>query len=154
MASKFALDIFRVLDDLSRGDVLTYRKLSAEEKKGFSPLVIMAWMSGTSDARQIMALNTFANPCIFPLGKHPELLAQLLAACSSKTPRRYYWLGVKAGKKKNLSMQVIKDYFDYSSQEVRKMTIFPSDDEIIQMAEELGWQKDEMTKLKKEMKDG
>jgi hypothetical protein len=149
----FKLDIFKVLGELSSGDHMVYRRLSDDEKKGFAPLVIMRWMTGTSDERQIMAINTFANKVIFPLGKHPELLSMLLASCSSKVSRRYQWLGIKSSKKKSLSRQVVQDYFDYSSLEMRKMTVLPPAEEIVEMAEALGWQKDEMAKLKKELKE-
>jgi predicted house-cleaning noncanonical NTP pyrophosphatase (MazG superfamily) len=153
MATKFSLDIFKVLSDIDRGDLTLYRKLSDDEKKGFPPLVVMRWMTGTSDQAQIVSLNTFANRFIFPLGKHPELLAQLLSACSSKQQRRYGWLGIKSGKKKTLSRQAVQEYLEYSSQEMRKLEELPPDDEIIEMAEALGWQKDEIAKLKKELKD-
>lgn len=149
----FKLDIFKILGELSSGDQMVYRRLSDDEKKGFAPLVIMRWMTGTSDQRQIIALNTFANTKIFPLGKHPELLAMLLASCSSKVSRRYNWLGIKSGKKKNLTRQVVQEYFDYSSLEMRKLEVLPSDEEILEMAEALGWQKEEMAKLKKELKE-
>ena len=150
----FKLDIFKVLGDLSTGDHLTYRKLSDDEKKGFAPLVIMRWMTGTSDAGQIIAINTYANKAIFPLGKHPELLAMLLASCSTqKRARRYNWLGLKSSKKKKLAHQVVMEYFDYSSREMARISSLPPDEEILMMAESLGWQKDEITKLKKELKD-
>jgi len=149
----YKLDIFKVLGELSGGDHMVYRRLSDDEKKGFSALVIMRWMTGTSDERQIMALNMFANKMIFPLAKHPELLAMLLASCSSKVARRYQWLGIKSSKKKNLARQAVQEYLDYSSLEMRKLTELPAPEEIIEMAEACGWQKEEMTKLKKELAD-
>lgn len=149
----FKLDIFRVLSDVDRGDLKLYSKFTDEEKKGFPPLVVMRWMTGTSDQRQIIALNTFTNPYIFSLGKHPELLAQLLSACSSKQQRRYGWLGIKSGKKKTLARQAVMEYFDYSSLEMRKLTELPPSSEIMEMAELLGWQKDELAKLKKELSE-
>lgn len=149
----FKLDIFKLLGMIgskNSGDI--YKGLSDDEKKGFAPLVAMRWMSGTSDQRQIMALNTFANRFIFPLGKHPHLLMQLLQACSSKNGGRAQWLGIKGGSKKTqLRNEVIMEYFDYSTNELRALTVFPTNDEIVQMAEELGWQKEEVAKLKKEM---
>ena len=148
----FKLDIFKLLGMIgskSSGDI--YKGLSDDEKKGFAPLVVMRWMSGTGDQRQIMALNTFANRFIFPLGKHPHLLMQLLQACSSKAGGRAQWLAIKGGTKKTqLRNEVIMEYFDYSVNELRALTVFPSNDDVIQMAEELGWQKEELAKLKKE----
>ncbi len=149
----FKLDIFDVLGKLSTRDHMLYRRLSDDEKKAFSALVVMRWMSGTSDRAQIVALNTFANKAIFPLGKHPELLAMLLASCATGKTRRYQWLGLKAGKKKTLAKKAIQEYFDYSSQEVRKLTTLPPEEEIVMMAESCGWQKDEIAKLKKELKE-
>lgn len=146
----FKLDIFKVLADLDSDDHLVYRKLTDDEKKGFAPLVIMRWMTGTSDQRQIIAMNSFANRFIFPLGKHPELLAQLLTSCSSKQRRRYNWLGIKSSKKKTLSHLAVQEYLDYSVQEMRKLDFLPPNEEILEMAEALGWQKDEIAKLKKE----
>lgn len=147
----FKLDIFDLLSTLNNpkaGDI--YSKLSDDEKKGFAPLVVMRWMSGTSDERQIMMLNEFANPSIFTLGKHPHLLMRVLQACSSKTPKRYQWLGVKGKKKNPETLAVVQEYYGISAREVRLMNPLPPEAEVIQMAEELGWQKDEMTKLKKE----
>src|SRR5271154_2235756 len=150
----FKLDIFDLLGKLNSphsGDI--YSKLSEEERKGFSPLTTMRWLSGTSDKRQIMMLNEFVNPYIFALGKHPHLLMMLLQVASSKTGGRNNWLAIKSNKKNVESMKVVSDYFEMSEREVKTLNPFPPEKEIIQMAEELGWQKEEMTKLKKEFKE-
>lgn len=153
MAKKFALDIFdllRRIDDPRAGDI--YPTLSSDEQKGVAPLVLMRWLSGTSDEQQLMLLNTFANPSIFLLGKHPHLLLRLLQACSSKTPKRYQWLGIKSAKKSALSQDVVAEYYEMSLREVRLLNPFPATDEILKMAEELGFQKDDLAKLQKELK--
>lgn len=150
----FKLDIFGLLGDLNNpkaGDI--YSKLTDEEKKGFAPLVVMRWMSGTSDERQIMLLNEFVNPRVFPLAKHPHLLMRLLQASSSKTNKRYNWLGVKSKKKNVEAIRAVQEYFDMSDREVKLLNPFPPEEEVLAMAESLGWQKDEMAKLKKEYKE-
>ena len=151
----FKLDLFKILDSLGGKDD-AYAGLSDDEKKGFAPIVIQRWLSGTKDERQVVALNTFANKHVFALGKHPHLLARLFQACNSKVPRRYYWLGVKGRKKHALVDQVLKETFGWSSNELRKQGPLLHrlrEDEIIAAAEELGWQKEELAKLKKELKD-
>lgn len=153
MASKFSLDIFKLLSDLSsKADA--YAKLSDDEKKGFAPIVVQRWLSGTKDERQVIALNTFANPHVFSLGRHPHLIARLFQACNSKVARRYFWLGVKGKKKHALVDEVHKQHFQWSSNELRKQQLRMSEDEVLAAAEGLGWQKDELAKLKKELKDG
>ena len=141
----------RRINDPNSKDI--YSALSEEQRKAVSPLVVMRWLSGTKDQRQIIALNTFANKFTFPLAKHPHLQMLVLQACSSKTNGRGSWIGIKGGTKTTLRNEVLSEYFDYSINEIRAMTVFPTDDEIILMAEELGWQRDEIAKLKKEQKD-
>lgn len=152
MAS-YKLDIFKLLGDINSpkaGDI--YEKLSDDERKGFAPLVVMRWMSGTSDERQIILLNEFVNPYVFPLGKHPHLLMQLLQVASSKTSKRYAWLGIKSKKKQVEAYRVIQEYFELSARETKTYSLPPAE-ELLKMAEELGWQKDEISKLQKELKE-
>ena len=149
----YALDIFDLLGKLNNpksGDI--YAKLSDNEKKGFAPLVVMRWMSGTSDERQIMMLNEFSNPYIFSLGRHPHLLMQLLQVSSSKTNKRYQWIGIKSKKKNAESIKVVSEFYGMSTREVRLLNPFPSEEEILLMAESIGWQKDDIAKLRSEYK--
>ena len=149
----YKLDIFKLLGEINNakaGDI--YAKLSDDERKGFSPLVVMRWMSGTSDERQIILLNEFVNPYVFTLGKHPHLLMQLLQVASSKTSKRYAWLGIKYKKKQVEAYRVIQEYFELSVREAKTYALPPAE-ELLKMAEALGWQKDEITKLQKELKE-
>lgn len=149
----YKLDIFGLLADISSaraGDI--YAGLSDDEKKGFAPLVVMRWLSGTSDERQIMMLNEFVNPAVFTLGKHPHLLMLLLQTCNTKTTKRYQWLGIKSKKKNAEALRVVGEYFEMSQREVKLLSPFPTNEEVLQMAEELGYQKDDLAKLVKEQK--
>lgn len=150
---KRALDIFKLLEDLNSSKEDIWNSLTEEEQRGFAPLVVQRWMSGTGDKRQIMLLNEFANPCIFTLGRHPQLLMRLLHACSSKTPKRYGWLATKSKKKNVESIKVLCEYFGMSEREAAMCRPFPSNNELVEMASELGWQADDIKKLKKEAKD-
>lgn len=153
MTAKYKLDIFDLLSKINSsksGDI--YAQLSDDEKKGFAPLVVMRWMSGTSDEQQILMLNEFMNPAVFPLSAHPHLLMLMLQSCSSKTSKRYTWIPVKNKKKNTEALRVVEEYFDLSPREVSLLDPFPTKEEIIYMAEELGWQKDELSKLEKEYK--
>ena len=151
----YKLDIFELLSKINSsksGDI--YTKLSDDEKKGFAPLIVMRWMSGTSDERQIILLNEFVNKNVFTLAKHPHLLMQLLQVASSKTSKRYQWIGVKSKKKNTLRKRAVKEFFNMSEREIGLMSPFPHDTEIMEMAESLGWEKEDINSLKKEMKDG
>lgn len=149
----FKLDIFDTLskiDNPKSGNI--YSKLTDDEKKGFAPLVVMRWMTGTSDERQIILINNFVNPFVFSLGQHPELLMKLMQVSSSKVSRRYQWLPVKNKKRKVEAWRAVAEYFDMTDREVGLIVPFPSNEEVLSMAEYLGWQKEDIKKLEKELK--
>ena len=149
-----AFDLFEGLAKLSSGDQQWYDRLSDEDKKAASPFVIGRWMTGTSDQAQLIRLNTFVNPYGFSLGQEKALLFKLLAAAATEKPKRYQWLKAPGAKGTvKLRLEVIKQYYEVSSREAALYTTISAED-LIEIAEELGWEKDELTKLKKEVGDG
>ena len=148
-----SLDIFVLLSRFDSGEKGIWQTLTEEEQKGLAALVAMRWMSGCYDQRQIIYLNEFVNHCVFAFGKHPELLMDLLEICSSKQPRRYFWLAAKGGKKskEDRKLRVICDYFKYSVREAKQVLPLLSNDDILEYATELGYQKEEIQLLKKEL---
>jgi hypothetical protein len=54
--------------------------------------------------------------------------------------------------KKIKGMDVVMQYYDYGVREAKSVMHLLSADDIIGMAEELGFQKEELAKLKKELK--
>jgi len=153
MAKEFALDIFHLLGQIDKKDTLFYSKLTDEQRKAYSPLVSMRWMSGTSDERQIIYLNELVNRFVFNMGDHKELLFKLQCAASSGTPRRYNWMAAKtSGGKKNKGLDIVMQYYDYGVREGKAAMALLGSEDILLMAEELGYQKEELAKLKKELK--
>lgn len=148
-----AFDLFEGLARLSRGDHQWYDNLSEEDKKAASPFVIGRWMTGTSDQAQLVRLNTFVNPYVFSLGQDKSLLFKLLASAATGKSGRYSWLKAPSAKKATkLRLEVIKQFYGASSREAATYSVSPED--ILEMAEALGWEKEELTKLKKEVSDG
>jgi hypothetical protein len=62
-------------------------------------------------------------------------------------------LGIKSKKKNVEALRAVQEYYGMSAREVKTLNPFPTEAEVLQMAEELGWQNDEITKLKKEYKE-
>jgi hypothetical protein len=149
----FKLDIFKVLSQLDARDLHIWEKLSEDEQKGFSSFIITRWMSGTADALQLMYVNELVNSLLFKLGKdHEELYCKLLACCGSQRSRRFQWIAeAKKNKTSNLALTVIKDYYEYSTREALDTLDLLSSTDIYELAEDLGWQQDELKKLKKEI---
>ena len=150
--AEYKVDIFDVLNRISCGEKDIWEKFSDEERKAISPLIVMRWLSGTGNARQIVYINTLVNHLIFACSKHPDLLFKLMASCTDKRPARYQWIGQKksVGQKK-LCVEVIKQFYNYSNREALSVINLISKDDFIEMAEKLGWDKDAINKLKKEL---
>jgi len=147
------LDIFQTLENINKKNVEFYDELTDEEKKGFQPLVIMRWMTGTTDAKQIIFVNELLNPFVFPFYSHPKLLYDLMTIASSGKSRRYKWQA--KGKKQSsfpLTLTVIQQYYQYSKSDALDVLPLISNDDIIVMAESQGLQKEELTKIKAELK--
>lgn len=142
-----SLDIFDLLGrlDSSKGIVLT-----EEQWKEFAPYVVQRWKSGTGDPLQVVLLNEVVNPYVFSLPTHKPMLLSLLQSTTTG-PKRYGWLGLKGAEKFPNKRKVLQEYYGYSNREISSLTVWPSDDEVMEMAQSLGWQKDDVAALKKEL---
>lgn len=154
MAKQYKLDLFNFLKHLSKKNVKFYGTLSEEEIKEISPLIIMRWMSGTSDARQVYFLNEIMNPFVFSLGKHKELLVNLMTICASGREQRYKFNKIKSKKttRSPKCVAVIKEMFSYNTIDALEAFSMISNDDVLSFAEQLGRQPTEITAIKKELK--
>ena len=154
MSKEFKLDIFKILSQLNSRDMHIWETLSEEERKSLSVYVVSQWIYGTTNEMQIILNNELVNPFIWTFNKnHPELLVKLLACVGDGTKRRFKWTAIPKAKNDNrLRIQVIMDYYNFSEREAISNNHLLSNEIILQYAEELGWTKEEITKLKKEIK--
>jgi len=148
-----ALDIFKVLGELDRKNYNLWDKLTPEEQKGFSPLIAMRWMAGTTDQRQLVFLNEIVNMTVFNIGAHKELLMKLLAVCSSGETKRYSWINFKVGgaKKSKRSVELISEHYGMSLKDAEDTLRLFSPEELMFLGEAAGLQKEELKLLKKEV---
>ena len=151
---KHKFDIFDVLGKINKKNHTFFREMPKDQQNAIAPVVLMRWMSGTTDARQIFFLNEAVNPFVFPLANHKELLIDLMTVCAPGKFQKYKWH--KSLNKRTTStpiaVSVIRDYFDYSQREAQQSLPLLSNDDVLDYAEQLGYQKEEITKLKKELK--
>jgi len=153
MSKEFALDIWQLLAAIDKKDTSFFSKLTPEQRKGYSPLIAMRWSTGCNDPKQILHVNELVNRYVFNLGKHPELLYKLQCAASSGIPRRYSWTASKSKTKKIKGLDIVMEYYDWGVREATAAIKLLSSEDIIAMAEDLGYQKDALSKLKKELKN-
>lgn len=153
-SSTTKLDLFNTLGQLSKKNINTYSDLSDDDKKAFQPLVIMKWLSGTSNPAQVFFLNELVNPYVFSLHKHKGLLARLMTVTTTGNTQRYKWTKSKskAGSSTPKTIDLICEYFTYGSKHAVEVLAILSDDEILSFAEQLGRQPDDTKIIKKELK--
>jgi hypothetical protein len=149
-----ALDIFEALDRINHNDFGFYASLTEEQQKSFQPYVAMKWMQGTSKKKQLVRLNNRVNPYVFSLGNnHKQLMFMLMCACTDGRAQRYTWSkggGRKAAK--SHSVAVICELYKYTIKQAQEVLHMFTVDDILEMAQYLGKQTDELTKIKSEHK--
>lgn len=141
------VDIFEVLKKIDQCDLSYFKAMSEAEKKSLHPLVLMRWLSGTKDVKQITRINSVLNPFVFQLHKEKDLLIKLLM-CSSTSSKTYRWYAKKKQNKRSIDLDIISEYYDCSIKEaIGYVDMIPKED-LISMAESIGYDKEQIKKLK------
>lgn len=150
----FKLDLFgKVLPQLDIGNLHLWETLSEEEQKGFSSYMVSRWMTCTSNAVQRIYVNELVNGLIYSVGvNHPELMMKLLACCGSGKKQFYKWIPQNSEKSKSLSLKIIAEYYEWSEREAKLHLDYLTEDDLVELASELGWETDLIKALKKEFK--
>ena len=146
------VNIFNVLKAIDQRKEDFYDAMDEADQKQLHPLVLTRWMSGTHDPAVIQMLNLTCNRYNFILANHKPLLMRMLLLGSGGSPRRYQWLAKTKDSSKTRSLQVLQLYYNCSRREAELYLKQHTQDELIQMAEHVGWQDDEVKALMKEAK--
>lgn len=146
------LEIFDVLKEIDKRNINFYDNLGDDKKKQFVPLLTMRWLS-SGTATDTVLQNAILNPMVFRAHRHPSLLYKLMVATSDGKSRRYHWIKKKSkDKSAPLSVGVVSTYYQCSKKDAIRYKKRLSVDDILEMAEELGYDKEQVKKLKTELK--
>lgn len=144
-------DLFEFLGRINQADLPFYHALTDAQKKQFAPLVMMRWLTGTSDGEQIKRLNEHTNELMFNLSKHPDLLFKLMMAAGNKKATRFNFLRKgKPPSKHPTSLDILMRFYQCNSREAQIYLRNISKDDLMKMAAALGDDKETIKKLKKE----
>ena len=152
------LDIFSVLSYMDENNLGVYAALrdDPEMQKEFERNVswmLPQWMAGSTNDDDHAALvenfNVLCNDMWFELYGHPELQAKLLACCGvGKTKHKYF----KPAKITNLGKMLAflsHKYVDICEEEVELWVRRSEKADMVQLAEYLGFQKEQVKDLAK-----
>jgi hypothetical protein len=113
--------------------------------------VVQRWLTGSATELPLMMVDEACNRYTFTLGAHKQLLYQLLVVAAGGTRYRPCWPKPQS---KTVSLpltcKVLQQHYKCSIDEAIDYCGLLSVDRIVEMAQDLGWQKDDITKLKKE----
>lgn len=148
------LDIFRVLGAANKKTRDFPSTLDEAEVKALQPFLVMRWMTGTSDARQVYFTNEFVNPYAFSLTNHKTLLWQLMTIANSGKNQKYSWIKApaRASSSKPVSVGVLQRRYKYNTTDANEALALLDVDDILEMAVDMGCQPDDISKITKEWK--
>ncbi len=146
------LDIFDTLKHIDKRDIAYFDGLSPELQKSFAPVMFMRWFS-SGNAMQTRVTNAILNPMVFRMYKHPSLLYRLMVACSDGKQKRYAWIKKKSKNKTAPTVvNTISAYYECSKKDAERYRKMLKPEDVLEMADELGYDKDVVKKLKAELK--
>jgi len=156
MANPFFDDVAGPAAALTRADGLDwFDRQTPDRQKVLSPFMIARMMCGTNDPVHLIRMNTVFNPYHFgdaAAGVHaPDktaLFKLLHVAANHGRKVSYSWIKGPTGKAKSNSLKVVCEYYDISAREASSYKV--DAESLVEMAEELGWDKEEIAKLTKE----
>lgn len=143
----YKFDIFPFITKLNDGDLQCFDALSEEGKKQAAPFMCMKFMSGSQDRAQIVMLNENVNTFIFR-SSDKSFLFKLLAVSATGKTRSVRWPG-QLKDRSSIFTNVIAEFYDCSLREAKLMEQNFNTDDIVQMAEQLGYIDEELKKLRK-----
>jgi hypothetical protein len=147
-----ALDLFWALGQLDRKNHNLWNELNEEQRKEFSPYMMTRWLGGCADPEQIVKLGTMATACVFELGAHKELMLGVLCACTDGISKRYKWVPYKGeSKKASKALQLVATHYKQPLRHAVDTLKLLTTDDLLELAEAHGWQKEEIKELQKEL---
>lgn len=150
--TKPKLDLFDLLNKIDSGNRTFFDDLDDDLKKQFSPLLTMRW-SSSAGGTQALLLNELVNTTVFRMYNHPGLMYRLLVTSSNKKKMRYDWIKKKPkDKSKPLSAEVIRKYYNCPNKDARIYLKRLPLEEILDMADALGYDGDTVKDIKNEFK--
>lgn len=149
-----ANSLFDQIKQIKKGNADYYARLPLEERKKVVPFLLLKWLSCSSNPTFLKLLDSYANQYVFSLHSHPELLWKTMATVGTVlTPGdRIQWIYPKAKKGYKDSVNVVKTYFGCTEDEARAIIDTEGKDNVLKMAEVLGYQDSELKAIQKEFK--
>ena len=110
-------DMQSFLKHMNNEDFVYVDEMSVEEVKKISPYVLLMWCQGAKKNRNIHTIltNTYCNPYVFSMAKHPRFLLKLFVAANGGIDDTHYSFVKPAfGSTKTSEVSKIAKYYQVS----------------------------------------
>lgn len=146
--------IFDYLANIDKHNVGFFDMHSEEEQKKFSAFMCMMWLSFSKSNEQVVLINDVVNRYIFSLYKHPKLIWMLLCLCGKGSSQKYQYVKrIEKEQSKKQTLEIIQQYYSCSLREaISYLSLFKEVEQVVDLANALGYEKTQITELKKEWK--
>ena len=148
---KVSVPIKDQMTAIDRNDFDFYARLDDEHKKAFSPWITMRCASsaqGVAAYHYLLMVNDIVNVEFNTLKKHPELQWKLLAVCGQGSSVYHPWVApVKRQKKSKLAAFLLERYPTLSKEELQLLIEINSEDDIKNLARDMGLDEKEIKEL-------
>ena len=141
---------------LDRKDVNFYDSLSDEEKKKFSPYLMLRYsasVDGTADmqAWYLIATNERANKNFFDISTSQHKKLQWLM-CTTVSPgmgnQRHYWLGTKKSDKDSKAIKFLTQlYPELKPDDIELLAELNTKDDLKTLAKQHGWSNEQIKSI-------
>jgi hypothetical protein len=140
-------NIFDLLARLDRGEEDFWHLMSDEEQKDFQPWLIQRWLS----SQKLELVNEITNPLIGNMDK--EMVWKLFCAIGIPGTRKYKFPKAprSSSYKNDPIIGILAAEYRCSRRTAKEYRVLHTDEEIIEMAEGQGMDKDEVKKIKKRL---
>ena len=114
-------DLFGFLNKVNKGDCSAVDRLDDDDVKKLAPLVVQMWVHGsqTNTAEHVILTDTYCNPYIFKLYKHPRLLLKLIVHANSGMGDTRYKFVKSVTKEETSVYKLIARHYDCGIREAK-----------------------------------
>ena len=145
-------NLFGLLNAISHGNHNYIDELSDAEIADLSPYVVNMWISNPEDMvyERVFYTNRFVNQHVFPLQKHPRLIFHLMAIAQQFGKTRYAFPRKIAKETNTNTLKLVQEYYSVRKEIAELYLQSLSQQDIMKMADEMGYQKDQRKKIENE----
>jgi hypothetical protein len=125
-------NLFAFFDAMNAENYDYVDSMTDEEVKALSPFVLLMWANGAVDNPHIHTIltDTYVNPYVFSLSKHPRLLLKLMVTANGGIDRTRYKFKKSVTKEQSNLIKIIAEHYQCGYNEAKEIKELLSKDDL------------------------